>query len=441
MKEDTEKTGTQTEQIKHTMKKKKQLVTAVAGPVISRIREFSEALEAGLSNYQAVPEDKIVILSMGDFFSADEQMELMPCRCRPESFNMEQFFSVLSSLSQQYIIIEGELALYFQEITEITEIGIFLKEDEQVLLVNEIVKNSEQSVQKNIDTFYSQRMPEVQEYILPTSSAADILIGSEENPITSSREIVRYVKRTFESLYGTKKAGKEFHQQLNHMISRYEKGDSRKIRFKKGIFRFVTKSALAFKRLLDIAVSLAALLLLSPLFFLTAVAIRINDWGPVIYTQIRIGKHGAEFKFPKFRSMVMDADKLKDQLLKESMHSGDITFKIKKDPRITKVGSFIRKFSIDELPQLWCVLKGDMSLVGPRPPVPREVELYTQEDRRRLEVTPGLTGIWQVSGRADIGFEDQVKLDVEYIESQSVWLDFKLLLKTIPAVLMGKGAY
>ncbi|MCF7944610.1 MAG: sugar transferase [Spirochaetia bacterium] len=225
------------------------------------------------------------------------------------------------------------------------------------------------------------------------------------------------------------------------MISRYEKGDSRKIRLKKGIFRFVTKSALAFKRLLDITVSLVALILLSPLFFLTAVAIRINDWGPVIYTQIRIGKHGAEFKFPKFRSMVMDADKLKDQLLKESMHSGDVTFKIKEDPRITKVGRFIRKFSIDELPQLWCVLKGDMSLVGPRPPVPREVELYTQEDRRRLEVTPGLTGIWQVSGRADIGFEDQVKLDVEYIESQSVWLDFKLLLKTIPAVLMGKGAY
>ena len=120
---------------------------------------------------------------------------------------------------------------------------------------------------------------------------------------------------------------------------------------------------------------------------------------------------------------------------------GHITFKMKKDPRITWIGRIIRKLSIDELPQLWCVLKGDMSLVGPRPPVPSEVEKYTLSDRRRLDIKPGLTCIWQVSGRGDIPFKEQVKLDVQYIESQSIWLDIKIILLTVPAVLTGKGAY
>jgi len=138
--------------------------------------------------------------------------------------------------------------------------------------------------------------------------------------------------------------------------------------------------------------------------------------------------------------MVINAEEIKDRLLDQSDLGDSVTFKMKKDPRVTWVGRIIRKFSIDELPQLWCVLKGDISLVGPRPPVPREVAEYTLADRRRLDTTPGLTCTWQVIGRSDIPFEKQVELDVKYIESQSLTMDLLLLLKTIPAVLVGKGS-
>ena len=138
--------------------------------------------------------------------------------------------------------------------------------------------------------------------------------------------------------------------------------------------------------------------------------------------------------------MVINAEEIKDRLLDQSDLGDSVTFKMKKDPRVTWVGRIIRKFSIDELPQLWCVLKGDISLVGPRPPVPREEAEYTLADRRRLDTTPGLTCTWQVSGRSDIPFEKQVELDVKYIESQSLTMDLLLLLKTIPAVLVGKGS-
>jgi lipopolysaccharide/colanic/teichoic acid biosynthesis glycosyltransferase len=143
----------------------------------------------------------------------------------------------------------------------------------------------------------------------------------------------------------------------------------------------------------------------------------------------------------KFRSMYIDAEQRKAELDRQNEMAGGVTFKMKRDPRITRVGRFIRKASIDELPQLWNVLKGDMSLVGPRPPVPKEVDKYSLADRRRLEVIPGITCIWQVSGRSDIPFPEQVKLDVEYIESQSLWTDVVILLKTIPAVFLGRGAY
>jgi len=135
----------------------------------------------------------------------------------------------------------------------------------------------------------------------------------------------------------------------------------------------------------------------------------------------------------------MNAEKIQQQL--NSDHKEGVTFKMKHDPRITRIGRFIRKFSIDELPQLWCVFIGQMSLVGPRPPIPKEVALYTLSDRRRLDVIPGLTCIWQVSGRSDIPFPEQVKLDARYIESQSFWGDIKILMQTVPAVLFGKGAY
>jgi len=203
----------------------------------------------------------------------------------------------------------------------------------------------------------------------------------------------------------------------------------------------VVGGAKVLKRLIDILASSIFFVCLSPLFLGVALCIKLTDRGPVLFWQTRIGQWGREFPFPKFRSMVVNAEALKDDLLEESDHEDSITFKMKKDPRITWIGRIIRKLSIDELPQLWCVLKGDMSLVGPRPPVPREVAEYTLADRRRLDAIPGLTCIWQVSGRGDIPFDEQVELDVQYIESQSLWVDIKILFSTIPAVLLGKGAY
>lgn len=210
---------------------------------------------------------------------------------------------------------------------------------------------------------------------------------------------------------------------------------------KKYLWSLVVGAAKILKRTLDILVSATMLVVLSPLFLAVAAAIKLTDGGPVLFWQSRVGKWGREFPFPKFRSMVVNAETIKESILDQSHHKDSITFKMKKDPRVTWIGWIIRKLSIDELPQLWNVLSGDMSLVGPRPPVPREVAQYTLSDRRRLDVTPGLTCFWQVSGRGDIPFPKQVELDVQYIGSQSLWVDIKILFKTIPAVLIGKGAY
>ncbi|MDM8566198.1 exopolysaccharide biosynthesis polyprenyl glycosylphosphotransferase [Candidatus Halobeggiatoa sp. HSG11] len=195
------------------------------------------------------------------------------------------------------------------------------------------------------------------------------------------------------------------------------------------------------KRLFDIVVSSVLLLLFLPFFLLVALLIRLESPGPVLFSQIRVGRWGSLFTFWKFRSMYIDAEARKAKLDMENEMQGGVLFKMKHDPRITRIGRFIRKASIDELPQLWNVLKGDMSLVGPRPPLPTEVDQYSFADRRRLEVIPGITCIWQISGRSDIPFKQQVELDVAYIESQSFWQDLKILLKTIPAVILGRGAY
>lgn len=196
------------------------------------------------------------------------------------------------------------------------------------------------------------------------------------------------------------------------------------------------------KRLLDIAVAGGALLALSPLMGLVAFLIWRHDRGPVFYFQTRIGKHGVPFRFPKFRSMCLDSNAIRKAIEKDNQHGQNaVTFKMRHDPRITPVGRWIRRLSIDELPQLWCVLTGKMAVVGPRPPLPSEVARYSLADRVRLEVTPGLTCIWQVSGRADIPFDQQVQLDAAYIRQRSFWQDLLLILKTIPAVLTGRGAY
>jgi lipopolysaccharide/colanic/teichoic acid biosynthesis glycosyltransferase len=197
----------------------------------------------------------------------------------------------------------------------------------------------------------------------------------------------------------------------------------------------------AVKRLVDLGVSAVALIALLPVFVLVAWLIKCDDGGPVLFWQKRVGLWGREFDFPKFRSMRVDAEATRAELMDQNHHGGSVTFKMKNDPRVTGVGWWLRRLSIDELPQLWCVLKGEMSLVGPRPPVPREVACYSLRDRRRLDVTPGLTCIWQISGRGDISFDRQVQLDVQYVQSQSLWLDAVLIVKTIPAVLTGRGAY
>lgn len=196
------------------------------------------------------------------------------------------------------------------------------------------------------------------------------------------------------------------------------------------------------KRLLDFFASLFGLVLLTPLFLIVAIAIKTTSKGPVFYWQKRVGWDCKEFDFPKFRSMRTDSDQVREKLLATNQHGAEgVTFKMKNDPRVTSIGRFIRKYSIDELPQLWCVLIGEMSLVGPRPPLPSEVARYTKEQKMRLMAIPGLTGIWQVSGRSEVPFEEQFAMDMNYIMNYSMRLDISILLKTIPAVLKSKGAY
>ncbi|MDD3536310.1 MAG: sugar transferase [Candidatus Cloacimonetes bacterium] len=214
-----------------------------------------------------------------------------------------------------------------------------------------------------------------------------------------------------------------------------------RMQLKLAIWRATIGAAKALKTLSDTLGSFILLILLSPIFIITALAIYISDPGPIFYVANRVGLNGKHFGFIKFRSMYVDADKRKDELLELNESADGVIFKMKNDPRVTTVGRFIRRFSIDELPQLVNVLKGDMSLVGPRPPLPREVKEYTLEDRKRLHVKPGITGLWQVKGRSDIPFQQQVQLDLEYIRSQGLKNDLIILLKTIPAVISGKGAY
>jgi len=210
---------------------------------------------------------------------------------------------------------------------------------------------------------------------------------------------------------------------------------------KRWLWRFVVGGSMFIKRAIDIVASGLGILALSPVFLTTILLIKIEDGGPLFFKQKRVGLRGRTFGMWKFRSMVVNADALKDQLIAQNEMKQGVTFKMKNDPRITKVGKWIRKFSIDELPQLMNVLQGEMSLVGPRPPVPREVAEYSVEDRQRLLVKPGLTCFWQVGGRSEIDFAGQVRLDIAYIRSESMWTDVKLLLQTVPAVLLGKGAY
>lgn len=197
---------------------------------------------------------------------------------------------------------------------------------------------------------------------------------------------------------------------------------------------------LRIKRSMDVLLSIAALVALAPVFLVTAIAIRLEDGGPVLFKQYRSGKDMKPFEIYKFRSMYVDADARLSMMMKDNEQTGH-AFKIKNDPRITRVGKFIRKYSIDELPQLINIIKGDMSIVGPRPILTFQMEECSSHEQQRLVVQPGLTCYWQIGGRANIKWKEWVEMDLDYIEDMSLWTDLKIIVKTIPAVFDREGAY
>lgn len=192
------------------------------------------------------------------------------------------------------------------------------------------------------------------------------------------------------------------------------------------------------KRLLDVIIAASLLIILSPLMLLIALAIRLTSGAPVLFRWQVVGENGRPFTGFKFRTMVVGADRIKEELLHLNEMNGGPVFKMKEDPRITPIGRFLRKFSLDELPQLWSVLKGDMSLVGPRPPLQYEYDQFTDWQKKKLATKPGMTSLWQVKGKPQ-DFDEWVRLDLEYIEQWSLWLDFKILLQTAIVVVTGKN--
>ena len=194
------------------------------------------------------------------------------------------------------------------------------------------------------------------------------------------------------------------------------------------------------KRLFDIVAATCGIVILSPLMIIIAVLIKGEDHGPIFYKQVRVGKNGKTFKMYKFRSMFVNADKVLDKLKEQNDVDGPM-FKMKDDPRVTKIGHFIRKHSLDELPQFLNVLKGDMSLVGPRPPLPTEVAEYSEYDKQRLYVIPGCTGLWQATKRNEVGFNGMIDLDLQYIKKSSLTYDFQLILKTITIIFKPNSSY
>ena len=197
----------------------------------------------------------------------------------------------------------------------------------------------------------------------------------------------------------------------------------------------------ATRRALDIVGAIAGLGLLAPLLLITATAIRIESPGPVLFRQVRVGKRGRLFTMFKFRSMRITAEAEQQALYANNESADGVIFKMKRDPRVTRVGRLIRRLSIDELPQLLNVLRGDMSIVGPRPAVPAEVEQYDLQARKRLQTKPGLTCLWQISGRSELAFSEQIDLDLRYLQARSLTKDIEIIAKTVPAVIAGRGAY
>ncbi len=251
----------------------------------------------------------------------------------------------------------------------------------------------------------------------------------------------RYILGNPLFLYRVFKFKKEEEQNslINVYLNNYERPQRYKLNKSLWQWQFILRNTI--KRFIDIVASIILLICLSPLLLSVMIIIKLTSKGDIFFIQKRVGIAGTLFSMYKFRSMVVDAEELKAKLMEQNQSKDGVLFKMVDDPRITKVGKFIRKTSIDELPQLLNVLKGEMSLVGPRPPVIDEVKQYNMDDKKRLDVKPGITCIWQVSGRSKIPFKEQVKMDKEYIKNQSIYKDIVLLLKTIPAVLFQKGSY
>ena len=418
----------------------------VSGPSASRNKDFAEKLITGLNT------ETVAGTAAKDPFHIQTQAEA------------ETLVQKIEESTHYYFVIYGDQLLLKEVLRNSASLSLYVKTSEidiTIELLNKLgtletpsgyeskpftagsKKPYTRTLSDDINYIINKQKDRTAESLQQEIGYADIVIQEDEIIDEAVPGIIRYLLRTDPHLAAQRLSDSKRQNRIDQMLQQY-KSNGRKFRrekVKRTLWLTVIKTTLLFKRFLDVLATLIALVLLSPLFLAVSLIIKMTDGGPVFYVQTRIGKHGKPFPFPKFRSMVLNADKMKDNLLKDADRVGDITFKMKKDPRVTRIGRFIRRFSIDELPQLWCVLKGDMSLVGPRPPVPREVALYTQEDRRRLEVIPGLTGIWQVSGRAEIEFKQQVELDVLYIDSHGFWLDILLMLKTIPAVFTGKGAY
>ena len=252
----------------------------------------------------------------------------------------------------------------------------------------------------------------------------------------------------------TKYGGRMNAQELEHtldekaarMLEIYDKQSfnssrsAQRLRFNLAIWVIRNKITSGLKRPVDMILASMALVILSPIMLITALLVKFTSPGPILFKQTRVGKWGEEFKCFKFRSMYIDAEERKAELMALNEADGPV-FKMKNDPRITPIGKYIRKLSIDELPQLFNVLQGEMSLVGPRPAVPKEVAQYEYDQLRRLDAIPGITGLQQVSGRSNLDFKRWVELDLEYIAKQSLLKDIEILLKTIPAVLFSRGAY
>lgn len=202
----------------------------------------------------------------------------------------------------------------------------------------------------------------------------------------------------------------------------------------------LSHGALTVKRVLDFLASVVLAVVLIPLFFIIAIVIKLDSPGPVLFRQMRVGKNGKQFRFYKFRTMVKDAEQQREGIVSLNEATGPM-FKVKNDPRITRASAFLRKTSLDELPQIINVIRGEMSLVGPRPALPNEVKEYNALGMKRLLVMPGMTGEWQVNGRSDSTFEDMIKNDMDYIKNWSIWLDIKIMIKTIPVIIYRRGAY